>query len=113
MTSKESGLSIWMKRMWCGISSFRKSSNVMKSTSANSMNKAKTEPAKELLRQRWEWAGRVSLFVMGFILMTIIVSYEPKSDLMSDEIAVGKPAPRSIFSPFDVTYVNEEATEEP
>lgn len=56
--------------------------------------------------------ARFGLFFVSFLLATGLVVFEFPSDMARQEFAIGEPAPRTFFAPFEIAYVNEPATEE-
>jgi len=67
----------------------------------------KTSPAPK----RLFWAGRVGIFFLSFVLMVLILVFERDPTLSGQEFAVGEPAPRTVFAPFTLSYVNQEETD--
>ncbi len=67
---------------------------------------------KEQRRKFFRETGLRALFFAGAAaLMTLLVGYEAPSELASFEFRIGEPSPRSLFSPLEVTYVNQEKTD--
>ena len=56
----------------------------------------------------WAVSG---IFVFSWILATAVLGLEWSRGMEGREFIVGEPAPRTLFSPFELTYVNEGATE--
>ncbi|MBN1688276.1 MAG: HDIG domain-containing protein [Candidatus Omnitrophica bacterium] len=82
----------------------------MKDTSAKKpSNLAKRGgPPKE---SRLFWLGRAGIFLFSFLLVTGVVILERHEGMMSHEFIIGEPAPRTLFSPFELTYEDKTATE--
>ena len=57
------------------------------------------------------WQIRVGLFLAAFLCATAIIVFELPSDMGSHAFRVGEPSPRTFFSPFEISYINERATE--
>src|SRR4051794_27238765 len=53
---------------------------------------------------------RAGLFLLAFLLTLAILLFE-RPNPMSGEFLIGEPAPRTLFSPFELSYVNEKATD--
>ncbi len=56
------------------------------------------------------WGLRGLLFVAGFLLATLILVAEKAPELGTEEFVVGEPAPRTVFSPFNLVLEDESAT---
>jgi len=72
--------------------------------------KRKPEPGQK--RPAWAdafWRG--ALFTLFFALTTAVLVFEFDSAIRTHGFFVGEPAPRTLFSPFSIAYVNEEATQ--
>ncbi|MDP3919770.1 MAG: HDIG domain-containing protein [Candidatus Omnitrophota bacterium] len=60
-------------------------------------------------RRQWLfWTGRVGLYLLAAVLATMMLAIEREPTLIGGEFALGEPAPRTLFSPLTLTYVNEE-----
>ncbi|MBI3307097.1 MAG: HDIG domain-containing protein [Candidatus Omnitrophica bacterium] len=52
----------------------------------------------------------LAIFTAGWILMTLLLAFERSPHFGANEFIIGEPAPRTLFSPLNITYVNEKAT---
>lgn len=72
----------------------------------------KFDPKPETKTVRWwQWGGRVAIFFFGFLIATLISAFEMDSDFSGHGFVVGEPATRTVFSPFDLSYIDEITTE--
>ena len=62
-------------------------------------------------KDRLAWAARLAIFCFSFFLTVLMLMVEEEPTIHQHEFAVGEPAPRTLFSPFSLTYVDEKATE--
>ncbi len=56
-------------------------------------------------------ASQIGIFFFSLTLATLIIAFEREPMMRWHEFIVGEPAPRTLFSPFKLTYVNEKATD--
>ena len=75
--------------------------------------KTKTLPnSPKPKKQAWLlWAARIAIFVLAGLLISFVLIFERGTSIKERAYEIGEPAPRTVFSPFDLTYVNERATE--
>lgn len=57
------------------------------------------------------WFVRILILLVSFLLCTSILIAERDPKFSGAEITVGEPAPRTFFSPLNLTYVNEGETQ--
>jgi cyclic-di-AMP phosphodiesterase PgpH len=63
--------------------------------------------AKPAKKKIWPQAG---IFFVFFVLTTAVLIMDRPTGMASKEYVVGEPAPRTLFSPFEFDYINENAT---
>ncbi len=68
------------------------------------------EPKRIRRKKQMEWLARIGLFLFSFLLITVILVVEKESGMGGPEFMVGEPAPRTLFAPFNLSYINEEET---
>ena len=59
---------------------------------------------------RIRWFFRIMTFVASAVLVALMITAQYDRDIAGSEFIVGEPAPRSIFSPFDISYEDEIET---
>jgi putative nucleotidyltransferase with HDIG domain len=57
------------------------------------------------------WAKRALLFLAAFVVATLLIVVERQMGFQTQEFKVGDPALRTLFAPFSVTLVDEQATD--
>ncbi|MCM8774937.1 MAG: HDIG domain-containing protein, partial [Candidatus Omnitrophica bacterium] len=70
----------------------------------------KINPSLDRKKQWLRWFERAGLFFAGFLLVTAVLAFERTENLRESDFVVGEPAPRTLFSPLNMTYQDEEAT---
>lgn len=56
------------------------------------------------------WLVRIALFLVAYLVSMVILLFERNPSIGGHEFVIGEPAPRTLFCPLDLTFVNEEAT---
>jgi putative nucleotidyltransferase with HDIG domain len=78
--------------------------------------KEKTQKPSHILAARDRrrlWLVRIALYLASFALATGIIFFELPSDMGRPQaLTIGEPASRTFFAPFQISYVNEPATDE-
>ncbi len=70
----------------------------------------KTAPEKESgnKKRQWSWASRLSSLFLSFVLTTLILVLERQYGVEVHDFIVGEPSPRTLFSPFEITYTDDD-----
>lgn len=61
---------------------------------------------------RVAWAVRVGIFLLSCFLASVILVAQRQWGMGIHEFAIGEPAPRTFFSPYELSYVDEKETAE-
>ncbi|MBI3317254.1 MAG: HDIG domain-containing protein [Candidatus Omnitrophica bacterium] len=56
------------------------------------------------------WIVSIALFILSWAAVTTILVFDSENQGMRQELTVGDPAPRTLFSPFSLSYVKEQET---
>lgn len=76
------------------------------------MNPKKPNPKRSFWSSaNARWFLRIGLFAFSALFISLILVVEKDPTVDGGEFTVGEPAPRSLFSPFDLAYTDAEATE--
>ena len=77
----------------------------------NPINRKSIQQKEEQTKSRLIWAGKIILFAVSAVATGLIIGFEHQPGVGSHEFLIGEPAPRTLFSPLEFSYVNEKQTE--
>lgn len=69
------------------------------------------EPAPSTLNA-WGWGVRLLVFLGAFLFVTSVSVFERNEDMGDTAFRVGEPAPRTLFAPFALNYVDVPLTQQ-
>lgn len=82
----------------------------MKNTKRKGVKKDKVGLGPKEEGFRADFGLKVGLFVVSFILAVVIINFDIERDVLRPSFEVGEPSPRTVYSPFTVSYIDEAKT---
>ncbi|HXV27640.1 MAG TPA: HDIG domain-containing protein [bacterium] len=79
-----------------------KNTNVKRTTVLR--NKEKRSPRETVL------LTQAGIFLLSFLLASFIIIFDREPMMRGHEFVIGEPSPRTLFSPFELNFVDEKAT---